>query len=68
MDNKNLQITNYGLIAELFGVERSTITGHINNILNNGELDANNTVGKTDVDSSKKTVKIYNLDKINYIN
>ena len=40
------------------------ITEHINNILNSGELDKNNTVGKTDVDNSKKTVKIYNLDMI----
>ena len=40
------------------------ITEHINNILNSGELDKNNTVGKTNVDNSKKTVKIYNLDMI----
>lgn len=52
------------LIAELFGVGRSTITEHINNILNSGELSENNTVGKTDVDNSKKPVKIYNLDMI----
>ena len=51
-------------ISELFGVGRSTITEHINNILNSGELDENNTVGKTDVDNSKKTVKIYNRDMI----
>ena len=43
---------------------RSTITEHINNILNSGELTENNTVGKTDVDYSKKPVKIYNLDMI----
>lgn len=43
---------------------RKYITEHINNILNSGELDKNNTVGKTDVDNSKKTVKIYNLDMI----
>ncbi len=52
------------LIAELFGVSRSTITEHINNILNSGELSVDNTVGKTDVDTSKKPVKIYNLDMI----
>ena len=52
------------LIAELFGVGRSTITEHIINILNSGELDENNTVGKTDLDNSKKPVKIYNLDMI----
>lgn len=49
------------LIAELFGVGRSTMTEHINNVLNSGELDENNTVGKTDIDNSKKTVKLYNL-------
>lgn len=49
------------LIAELFGVGRSTMIEHINNVLNSGELDENNTVGKTDIDNSKKTVKIYNL-------
>lgn len=49
------------LIAELFGVGISTMTEHINNVLNSGELDENNTVGKTDIDNSKKTVKIYNL-------
>ena len=52
------------MIAELFGVGRSTITEHINNILNSGELAENNTVGKTNVDNSKKLVKIYNLDMI----
>ena len=61
--NNDLWLTQ-NLIAELFGVARSTITEHINNILNSGELDENNTVGKTDVDNSKKPVKIYNLDMI----
>ena len=61
--NNDIWLTQ-NLIAELFGVGRSTITGHINNILNSGELDENNTVGKTDVDNSKKPVKIYNLDMI----
>lgn len=52
------------LIAELFDTSRSTITEHINNILKEGELGENNTVGKTDIDNSKKPVKIYNLDMI----
>ena len=43
---------------------KQEITEHINNILNSGELNENNTVGKTDVDNSKKPVKIYNLDMI----
>ena len=57
--NNDIWLTQ-NLIAELFGVGRSTITEHINNILNSGELDENNTVGKTNVDNSKKPVKIYN--------
>ena len=61
--NNDIWLTQ-NLIAELFGVGRSTITEHINNILNSGELTENNTVGKTDVDHSKKPVKIYNLDMI----
>ena len=35
--NKDIWLTQ-DLIAELFGVARSTITDHINNILNSGEL------------------------------
>ena len=61
--NNDIWLTQ-NLIAELFGVSRSTITEHINNILNSGELDESNTVGKTDIDNSKKPVKIYNLDMI----
>ena len=61
--NNDIWLTQ-NLIAELFGVGRSTITEHINNILNSEELAETNTVGKTDVNNSKKPVKIYNLDMI----
>ena len=61
--NHDLWLTQ-NLMAELFGTARSTITEHINNILKDGELEENNTVGKTDVINSKKPVKIYNLDMI----
>ena len=44
---------NQNLIAELFYVGRSTITNHINNILNSGEPDENNTVEKTYVYNKK---------------
>lgn len=63
MINHDLWLTQ-NLIAELFGVSRSTITEHINNIFRGGELDENNNVGKTDIENSKKPVKIYNLDVI----
>lgn len=61
--NNDLWLTQ-NLIAELFGVARNTITEHITNIFNEGELDESNTVGKTDIVNSKKPVKIYNLDVI----
>lgn len=61
--NNDIWLTQ-SLIAEIFGTARSTITEHINNILNSGELDEKNTVGKTDFDNSKKPLKIYNLDMI----
>ena len=48
--NNDIWLTQ-NLIVELFDVGRSTITEHINNILNSGELDENNTVGKTDFDN-----------------
>jgi len=52
------------LIAELFGVARSTITEHINNILNTGELDENTSVGISDQSTGGRKPKIYNLDMI----
>ncbi len=61
--NHDLWLTQ-NLIAELFGVARSTITDHINNIFRERELNENNTVGKTDIDNSKKPVKLYKLDVI----
>jgi len=61
--NKDIWLTQE-LIAELFGVARSTVTEHISNIFKDGELSENNTVGKTDIVNSKKPVKIYNLDMI----
>ena len=61
--NNDIWLTQ-NLIADLFGVARSTITDHINNILKSEELREENTVGKTDVVNSKKPVKIYNLDMI----
>lgn len=43
--NNDIWLTQ-NLIAELFGVGRSNITEHINNILNDDELEEKNTVGK----------------------
>ena len=52
------------LIAELFGVGRSTITEHINNILKSGELNEETSVGISDISSGGRKPKIYNLDMI----
>lgn len=52
------------LIAELFGVGRSTITEHINNILNSGELSEETSVRISDISSGGRKPKIYNLDMI----
>jgi len=51
-------------MANLFQKDRSTITGHINNIFKEGELDSKSNVGFTNVANSDKPVKIYNLDVI----
>ena len=52
------------LIAELFGVARSTITDHINNILKSGELQEETSVGISDESSGGRKPKFYNLDMI----
>ena len=52
------------LIAELFGVARSTITDHINNILNSGELNEKTSVGISDESTGGRKPKLYNLDMI----
>ena len=61
--NNDLWLTQ-DLIAELFGKARSTITEHIKNIFDEGELDEKSNVGKIDIANSDKPVKIYNLNVI----
>ena len=61
--NDDLWLTQ-DLIAELFGKARSTITEHIKNIFDEGELDEKSNVGKIDIANSDKPVKIYNLNVI----
>lgn len=62
-DNNDIWSTQ-NLIAELFGVGRSTITEHINYILNSGELKEETTVGISDESTGGRKSKIYNLDMI----
>ena len=61
--NQDLWLTQ-NLIAELFDVDRSVITKHINKILNDGELEEKSNVQKMHIANSDKPVKIYNLDMI----
>ena len=73
-DNNNVQVNvllinndiwlTQNLLAELFGVGRSTITEHINNILNSGELSEETSVGISDKSTGGRKSKIYNLDMI----
>lgn len=50
-------------IAELFGKDRSTITKHINNIIEDGELDETTYVQKMHI-SRGRPLAIYNLDMV----
>ena len=61
--NDDLWLTQ-SLIAELFDTARSTITDHINNILKEGELKEETSVGISDISSGGRKPKIYNLDMI----
>ncbi|MBR3363187.1 MAG: virulence RhuM family protein [Bacilli bacterium] len=61
--NKDIWLTQ-NLIAELFGVARSTITDHINNILKSGELKEETSVVISDESSGGRKPKLYNLDMI----
>jgi prophage maintenance system killer protein/predicted XRE-type DNA-binding protein len=51
-------------IAEVFDIDRSRVTRHINNIIREGELDEKSNVRKTHVANSDKPVNLYSLDII----
>lgn len=51
-------------IAELFDIDRTVATRHINNILKSGEIDEKSNVQKMHISNSDKPVKFYNLDMI----
>ncbi len=58
--NQELWLTQ-NLIAELFGVARSTIAEHINNIFETNELDETTSVGISDESTGGRKAKLYNL-------
>lgn len=51
-------------IAEVFGVDRSRVTRHINNILRDGEVSDKSNVRKTHFAGSDRPVSLYSLDII----
>lgn len=51
-------------ISLLFNKGQSTISEHIKNIFNEGELIEKSNIGFSDIANSDKPVKVYNLDVI----
>ncbi|MDR3307425.1 MAG: virulence RhuM family protein, partial [Coriobacteriales bacterium] len=51
-------------IAELFGIDRTGATRHINNIFKSGEVEEESNVQKMHIAKSDRPVKYYNLDVI----
>ena len=51
-------------MKELFDVNQSTLSEHINNIFKERELDENTSIGISDKSSGGRKSKIYNLDVI----
>ena len=51
-------------IAKIFGIERSVITKHINNIIKTGEIGKKSNVQKMHIANSDKPVLFYSLDII----
>ena len=50
-------------MGELFGVKQATLSEHINNIIESGELDET-SIGYSDKSTGGRRPKIYNLDMI----
>ncbi|MCL2101470.1 MAG: hypothetical protein FWH22_07135 [Fibromonadales bacterium] len=51
-------------IADIFGIDRSGITKHINKIISNGEIDKKSNVQFLHIANSDKPVAFYSLDVI----
>ena len=64
-DSKNETVwATQAQIAEVFEIDRTVATKHINNILSSTEVDVNNNVQKMNIVDSKKPVSLYSLDMI----
>ena len=53
-----------GQMTELFGVDRTVITRHVNNVFKEGELEKESNVQKMHIANSDKPVEYYSLDVI----
>lgn len=51
-------------MAELFNVDRTVVTRHVNNVFKEGELDKESNVQKMHIANSDKPVQFYSLDVI----
>lgn len=51
-------------MTELFSVDRTVITRHVNNVFREGELERESNVQKMHIANSDKPVQLYNLDVI----
>jgi len=51
-------------ISQLFEVERSVVTKHINNVFKDDEVDQKSNVQKMHIANSDKPIQLYNLDVI----
>ena len=63
LENETLWL-NQSQISEVFQVDRSGITKHINNIFKDEELDEKSNVQSLHIGGSDKPVKFYNLELI----
>ncbi len=64
-DSKNETVwATQAQIADVFEIDRTVATKHINNILSSSEVDINNNVQKMHIANSKKPVSLYSLDMI----
>lgn len=51
-------------MTELFDVDRTVITRHVNNVFKEGELDSKSNVQKMHIANADRPVQFYNLDVI----
>ncbi len=63
IENETVWLTQ-AQMTELFGVDRTVVTRHINNVFKEGELERESNVQILHIANSDRPVKFYNLDVI----